>query len=428
LASNLKRSKRTVGKRLTDIQSRVSTIEKRPAAKALSDAAVATANLEPGAVGGWMIDTDAIYTGVKTASGSYAPAGSVTISSDGHITANKFRIDSNGDAFFSGSLSAATGTFSGSLSAATGTFSGSITAGTIDIGGFDTSSFHVDTNGNMWLGGGTFSASTFSVSSGGVLKATSGKLGKYKITTDGTLILENADVNDATVELALGTIFLRDADIDNATAMIEMDSGSIASSGDYGAPGDPNLPGYRFVLSGDGGSYFYRTTIGYDPSAVTGAGDIDNEVVGQATYFVRSTNGILMRLKRPYAAGGDFMQFRNGTSDSEVGRVEFNGVSNVAYQVASDARLKENVVEIENAISLIKTIAPVEYNFILEPLQKFHGFIAQDMYEAYPQVVSVGAEDVKERPWAVNYSGMTPLLTAAIKEIIKRLEDLESRS
>lgn len=125
MASNLKRNKRTVGKRLTDIQNRVSTIEKRPAAKALSDAAVATTNLAPGAVGGWMVDADALYIGVKTASGSYSPAGSMTISSDGHISAHKFRLDSNGDAVFAGVLNAPSGSIGGWTIGTSGLYSGS---------------------------------------------------------------------------------------------------------------------------------------------------------------------------------------------------------------------------------------------------------------------------------------------------------------
>ena len=137
MASNLKRSKRTVGKRLTDIQSRVSTIEKRPAAKALGAAAVATANLAPGAVGGWMVDEDSIYAGIKTSSGSYAPVGSLTISSDGHNTANKYRIDTNGDAYFAGVLSAPSGTIGGftiSSSALTGSYSDATTSSVLELG------------------------------------------------------------------------------------------------------------------------------------------------------------------------------------------------------------------------------------------------------------------------------------------------------
>ena len=401
MASNLKRSKRTVGKRLTDIQSRVSTIEKRPAAKALSDAAVATTNLAPGAVGGWMIDADALYIGVKTASGSYAPAGSMTISSDGHISANQFRIDSNGDALFKGKIG----------------------GGTIDIGDDDITSFHVNVGGNMWLGAGTFNDATFSVTSGGVLKAASGKIGGYKITNDGTLILERTDVNFPTVELALGSIFLRDADIDNATNIIEMNSGSIVSESDFGDAGN------RFVLDGEtGGAYFYRTSVGYDPDVSTEVTEDENQVLGEATYFARSTDGILMQLERPYTAGQDFVRFKSFSTDSQVGRISYTGFNSTAFIGTSDARLKENARSISNAIETVKRIEPVNYNFISDPENSFDGFIAQDMYEVYPQVVSVGTENVKENPWGIDYAGMTPLLTAAIKEIIQRLEDLESRN
>lgn len=51
--------------------------------------------------------------------------------------------------------------------------SGTLSAGAIDIGGSDVTSFHVDEDGNMWLGGATFATGTFAVSSGGVVSAES---------------------------------------------------------------------------------------------------------------------------------------------------------------------------------------------------------------------------------------------------------------
>lgn len=53
-------------------------------------------------------------------------------------------------------------------SAATLTISGSITASAIDIGGSDATSFHVDTDGNMWLGASTFAAAPAKISNAGV--------------------------------------------------------------------------------------------------------------------------------------------------------------------------------------------------------------------------------------------------------------------
>jgi hypothetical protein len=62
-------------------------------------------------------------------------------------------------------------THAGVLTAVGANISGTIQGGEIHIGGYDTSSFHVDTDGNMWLGAGTLAASTFSVTKEGVVNA-----------------------------------------------------------------------------------------------------------------------------------------------------------------------------------------------------------------------------------------------------------------
>jgi len=75
-----------------------------------------------------------------------------------------------------------------------GTFRGALTAATIDIGGSDATSFHVDIDGNLWSGAGTFNVTTnpFSVTNAGILRATgaiisgtitAGAVGGWTITT-----------------------------------------------------------------------------------------------------------------------------------------------------------------------------------------------------------------------------------------------------
>lgn len=76
------------------------------------------------------------------------------------------------DGTFTGTLSAVDGTFTGTLSGVDGTFvgtlsGGAIEGGTIDIGGSDATSFHVDSNGNMWLGDAAFASAPFSVANDG---------------------------------------------------------------------------------------------------------------------------------------------------------------------------------------------------------------------------------------------------------------------
>ena len=55
-----------------------------------------------GSVGGWTIDSSAIYSGTKDTSG-YTTSG-ITLNGAGSIHAKQFYIDTNGDAFFKGSL------------------------------------------------------------------------------------------------------------------------------------------------------------------------------------------------------------------------------------------------------------------------------------------------------------------------------------
>lgn len=75
------------------------------------------------------------------------------------------------------------------------TVAGAISASTIDIGGFDATSFHVDVDGNMWLGAATFASAPFKVSNAGAatmtgatisgsITATTGTIGGWVVTSD----------------------------------------------------------------------------------------------------------------------------------------------------------------------------------------------------------------------------------------------------
>lgn len=55
----------------------------------------------------------------------------------------------------------------GTLEAVNATISGALSASTIDIGGSDVTSFHVDIDGNMWLGAATFASAPAKVSNAG---------------------------------------------------------------------------------------------------------------------------------------------------------------------------------------------------------------------------------------------------------------------
>jgi len=62
-----------------------------------------------------------------------------------------------------------------------GTFTGALSGGTIDIGGSDTTSFHVDSTGKMWSGAALYDDAKFKVSAGGAIDATSGTIAGWTI-------------------------------------------------------------------------------------------------------------------------------------------------------------------------------------------------------------------------------------------------------
>lgn len=110
-----------------------------------------------GTIGGWSIAANSLSN----------KDGSISLSPDGLILGNQLNIDNQGNAYFGGTLNAASGTFSGELQAASGTFSGNLNA----AGG----TFEGTLNGVDGNFSGTLSGATGSFS--GAVTATSLTLG-----------------------------------------------------------------------------------------------------------------------------------------------------------------------------------------------------------------------------------------------------------
>ena len=127
------------------------------------------------------------------------------------------------------------------------------------------------------------------------------------------------------------------------------------------------------------------------------------------------------------------IQFNN--SGSAIGYIQRSG-SNVVYQTSSDYRLKKDVVSLPNGIERVKQLRPVAFKWI-EDNSDMEGFLAHEAQEVVPYAVSgkkdeVATEDFGDRKkgdmivQAVDYGEFTPLLTAAMKELIAKVETLEA--
>lgn len=125
-----------------------------------------------------------------------------------------------------------------------------------------------------------------------------------------------------------------------------------------------------------------------------------------------------------------FLNFN--TNGTFRGGISWNG-SNLAFAYSSDYRLKENVNPLTNAIERIKLANPITFNYIsCECGNTLDGFLAHEIGEVVPQMLhGHGKDALDERgqidPQGIDLQSLVPLLTAALKESIAKIESLEAR-
>ena len=119
------------------------------------------------------------------------------------------------------------------------------------------------------------------------------------------------------------------------------------------------------------------------------------------------------------AAGMIYFYNGNGT----VGAIVTDG-SSTSYNTSSDYRLKENAVAISDGITRLKTLKPYRFNFKADKDKTVDGFFAHEV-TAVPEAIQ-GEKDGAEMQ-SIDQAKLVPLLTAALKEAITKIETLEAR-
>ena len=148
------------------------------------------------------------------------------------------------------------------------------------------------------------------------------------------------------------------------------------------------------------------------------------------TYFLPDGGyGPQLSMGNNFGHGKAFIAFRN-PSNNIVGSIQANGTNNVVYLTSSDYRLKENVKDLEGATEVLRALPVREYNFIAEPEITRQGFLAHELQEFVPHAVSGTKDEVDEegnpKHQGVDASQVVPLLVAALKESIARIDALEA--
>ena len=119
----------------------------------------------------------------------------------------------------------------------------------------------------------------------------------------------------------------------------------------------------------------------------------------------------------------------HNASNTAVGSI-FVDASSTTYATSSDHRLKENIVDLTDAIDRVKTLAPKRFNFTVDPDTTVDGFLAHEV-TAVPEAI-VGTHNQVDDDNNPVYQGidqakLVPLLTAALQEAIAKIETLETK-
>lgn len=99
----------------------------------------------------------------------------------------------------------------------------------------------------------------------------------------------------------------------------------------------------------------------------------------------------------------------------------------VAWSTLSDSRIKKNIVNSTYGLATVLKLRPVEYNLTSNDLKQV-GFIAQEVQKLVPEVITGKEGDLsKGEILGITYSNLVPVLTKAIQEQQKQIEDQNSK-
>ena len=155
--------------------------------------------------------------------------------------------------------------------------------------------------------------------------------------------------------------------------------------------------------------------------------------VGDTAYaqFVRTANDGTANIYIARGSDGRVLSFyRNDGGITQTGNVSVTA-SATSYNTSSDYRLKENVVDITDGITRVKQLEPKKFNFIADAETTVDGFIAHEAQAVVPESVTGTKDEVDDEGnpvmQGIDQAKLVPLLTAALKEAIAKIEALETR-
>ena len=148
---------------------------------------------------------------------------------------------------------------------------------------------------------------------------------------------------------------------------------------------------------------------------------------GDSTFVKTDAPPVTMTRK---GNAGKVLDFYNATT--YAGGIYVNGSGNTAIQQTSAYRLKKDVSSMTDGITKIKLMNPIYYknNTGFDTTTIQNGFLAHEIQNVLPTLVDGekdgNIDETGKGYQTMDYAGLTPTLTAAVKELIAKVETLEA--
>ena len=180
-------------------------------------------------------------------------------------------------------------------------------------------------------------------------------------------------------------------------------------------------PLYLNRLTSDGGILQFRRG-GVEVGSIRSGGNaIQIGTANTGIYFADNIDSVA-----PYDISGGAVRDNTidlGYSGGRFKDGHFSGTVNAAnFNTTSDATLKTNVETLTGSLDAVNALRGVSFNWIENGGSEV-GFIAQEVEEVLPEVVSTNDQGIK----SVKYGNMVAVLVEAIKEQQLRIEALEAK-
>ncbi len=262
---------------------------------------------------------------------------------------------------------------------------------------------------------------------------TTGNSGSITINT-GTVV--SGTVGDITLQTGgITRSIISTLSITNTIPILE--AAGTVSAPSYSFTDDTNTGIYQ---NGDGTIYFANNAINsviinrktqLNSSSALSVGNsvlppsTTNPDANGSSIFVAAafpTAGIVIRGNN--SAAHNYMSFYFGTTN--IGTIQKNnGANTVSYITSSDYRKKKNIIDFKGGLSVCNNIQVKKFKWRKNNDDKNNddenndeydiGFIAQQMYDVYPSVVSVPYKNFDN--WGIDYGKLTVPLVSAVQEL-----------